>query len=43
MNRLAELENLPGSRQQGIQTVFQIPLKITVEEGSFLQDRKSVV
>jgi len=36
MNRLAELENLPGSRQQGIQTVFQIPLKITVEEGSFL-------
>ena len=36
MNRIAKLESLPESRQQGIQTVLQIPLKITVKEGSFL-------
>jgi len=36
MNRIAKLESLPESRQQGIQMVLQIPLKITVKEGSFL-------
>jgi len=36
MNEIAKMENLPESRQQGVQTVLQIPLKITVKEGSFL-------
>jgi CRISPR/Cas system CSM-associated protein Csm3 (group 7 of RAMP superfamily) len=36
MNEIAKMENLPESRQQGILTVLQIPLKITVQEGSFL-------
>lgn len=30
------MKELPESRQQGILTVLQIPLKITVKEGSFL-------
>lgn len=36
MNKIEKMKNLPGSRQQGIQTVLQIPLKITVEKDSFL-------
>lgn len=36
MNRIGKMEKLVESKQQGILTVFQIPLKITVQEGSFL-------
>ena len=36
MNEIAKMENLPESIQQGILTVLRIPLKITVQEGSFL-------
>jgi len=36
MNRIAKMESLPESKQQGILTVLPIPLKITVKEGSFL-------
>ena len=36
MNSIDNMDELPGSKQQGILTVFQIPLKITVQEGSFL-------
>lgn len=33
---IKRLEELPKNEQQGIVTVFRIPLKITVQEGSFL-------
>lgn len=36
MNSIGKMKNLPESKQQGILTVLQIPLKITVQEGSFL-------
>lgn len=36
MNNIEKMDNLPQSKQQGILTVFQIPLKISVQEGSFL-------
>lgn len=36
MNSIGNMEKLPESRKQGILTVLQIPLKITVQEGSFL-------
>jgi Uncharacterized protein predicted to be involved in DNA repair (RAMP superfamily) len=36
MDKIEKMENLPESKQQGILTVLQIPLKITVQEGSFL-------
>ena len=36
MNKIAKMKNLPESKHQGILTVLQIPLKITVKEGSFL-------
>ena len=36
MNRIGSMEKLPESKKQGILTVLQIPLKITVREGSFL-------
>jgi len=36
MNEIKKMENLPESKPQGIQTVLQIPLKITVEKDSFL-------
>lgn len=36
MNSIANMEKLPESKKQGILTVLQIPLKITVQEGSFL-------
>lgn len=36
MNKIAEIKSLPKSKQQGILTVFQIPMKIIVEKGSFL-------
>lgn len=36
MNKIAKMESLPESKKQGILMVFQIPLKITVQEGSFL-------
>ncbi len=36
MNKIAKMRNLPESIQQGILTVLQIPLKVTVQEGSFL-------
>jgi hypothetical protein len=36
MDEIVKMEKLPESRQQGILTVLQIPLKITVQEGSFL-------
>jgi len=36
MNSIEKMENLPESKQQGILTVLPIPLKITVQEGSFL-------
>jgi len=36
MNKIEKMEKLPESKQQGILTVLQIPLKITVQEGSFL-------
>lgn len=36
MNNIGNMEELPESKQQGILTVLQIPLKITVKEGSFL-------
>ncbi|NMC77145.1 MAG: hypothetical protein GYA60_07630, partial [Candidatus Methanofastidiosa archaeon] len=36
MNSIGNMEKLPESKKQGILTVLQIPLKITVLEGSFL-------
>ena len=36
MNSIGNMEKLPESKKQGILTVLQIPLKITVQEGSFL-------
>ena len=36
MNDIQILKGLPKSEQQGIMTVFQIPVKISVKEGSFL-------
>ncbi|GAI24747.1 unnamed protein product, partial [marine sediment metagenome] len=36
MNSIGNMEKLPESKRQGILTVLQIPLKITVQEGSFL-------
>ncbi len=36
MNSIGNMEKLPVSKKQGILTVLQIPLKITVLEGSFL-------
>lgn len=36
MNSIGNLEKLPESKKEGILTVLQIPLKITVQEGSFL-------
>lgn len=36
MNKIEKMKNLPEIRQQGILTLFQIPLKIAVQEGSFL-------
>ena len=36
MNRISGMEKLPASKEQGILKVLQIPLKITVLEGSFL-------
>ena len=36
MNKIEKMKNLPESKQRGIVTVFQIPLKITVQENSFL-------
>jgi CRISPR/Cas system CSM-associated protein Csm3 (group 7 of RAMP superfamily) len=36
MNSIANMEKLPESKKQGILTVLQIPLKITVQKGSFL-------
>lgn len=35
-SNIGKLDRLPRSEQQGIVVVFQIPLKITVQEGSFL-------
>ena len=36
MSDINKLDKLPTSVKQGILNVFQIPLKITVQEGSFL-------
>jgi CRISPR/Cas system CSM-associated protein Csm3 (group 7 of RAMP superfamily) len=36
MNKIVKMESWPESKQQGILTMLQIPLKITVQEGSFL-------
>jgi len=36
MNKIENMNKLPEINQQGILRVFQIPLKITVEKGSFL-------
>ena len=36
MNKIEKMKKLPESRQQGILTVLQIPLRITVQKGSFL-------
>ncbi len=36
MKSIEKMEKLPESKKQGILTVLQIPLKITVQEGSFL-------
>lgn len=36
MNSINRMEKLPEIKQEGILKVFQIPLKITVEKGSFL-------
>lgn len=36
MNKIEKMESLPESKQQGILTVLQLPLRITVQEGSFL-------
>jgi len=36
MNSIKDLTTLPESQQQGILTVFQIPIKISVQQGSFL-------
>lgn len=36
MNSIKALDKLPESKQQGIMTVFQMPMKITVQEKSFL-------
>ena len=36
MNSIGNMDKLPESKQQGILTVLQVPLKITVQEGSFL-------
>jgi CRISPR/Cas system CSM-associated protein Csm3 (group 7 of RAMP superfamily) len=36
MNRISGMEKLPASKEQGILKVLQIPLKITILEGSFL-------
>ncbi len=36
MNNIKEMNKLPKNEQQGILMVLQIPLKITVQEGSFL-------
>lgn len=36
MNNIKEMNKLPKNDQQGILKVLQIPLKITVQEGSFL-------
>jgi len=36
MNSIGNMEKLPESKKRGILTVYQTPLKITVQEGSFL-------
>ncbi|MEO0273248.1 MAG: RAMP superfamily CRISPR-associated protein [candidate division WOR-3 bacterium] len=36
MNNIKKMERLPEKKTQGVVSVFQIPLKITVQEGSFL-------
>lgn len=36
MNNIEKFKKLPESQQQGILTVFQIPLEITIQQGSFL-------
>ncbi len=36
MNSIGKMDKLPESKQHGIVTVLQVPLKITVQEGSFL-------
>ncbi len=36
MNSIGNMETLPENKKQGILAVLQIPLKITVQEGSFL-------
>lgn len=36
MSNIANLAALPRSEQQGVITVFQIPIKISVQQGSFL-------
>lgn len=36
MNSIGNMEKLPESKEQGVLKVLQIPLKITVQEGSFL-------
>ncbi|HQA04186.1 MAG TPA: RAMP superfamily CRISPR-associated protein [Thermodesulfovibrio thiophilus] len=36
MNSIGNMEKLPESKKQGILKVLQIPLKITIQEGSFL-------
>ncbi|MFW9997587.1 MAG: RAMP superfamily CRISPR-associated protein [Candidatus Odinarchaeota archaeon] len=36
MNKITEMETLPERKKQGVVTAFQLPLKITVQEGSFL-------
>ena len=36
MNSIGKMDKLPERQQQGILMVLQIPLKITVQENSFL-------
>lgn len=36
MNNIEKMKSLPEKRTQGVLSVLQIPLKITVQEGSFL-------
>jgi CRISPR/Cas system CSM-associated protein Csm3 (group 7 of RAMP superfamily) len=36
MDAIGRLDKLPESKRQGLLVMFQIPLKITVQEGSFL-------
>jgi len=36
MNNIKEMKELPKTKKQGIMSIFQIPIKITVNEDSFL-------